>query len=1113
MTIENTVDKVKLISDLKEIHKELFGIYKELFGFKYKNNKDFKSFIDSEYKDNGISDKDKKLWNDNFCHRASYTLLNKILFVRICEDKGFMLNDEDYIAGEKKDPDIGKKLSRKGLQKWNNLITNYTLGELVKFAFDDMKKSYSNIILYKEDKYEILNPTDEELAFKYIGKNNDIKNLVLAFERVLEDIIEKLDSNKFNFKYTDGNILGDVYEKFMDRETRKAIGQFYTPEFVIEYILKNTVKEADVIENPFVTVADISCGSGHFLIMAYDILKEKFLNNIEKLKEKYAREIYKIKKNGVEIELTGKEYWVKENIHYHILKYCIYGADLDSFAVQLTTINLLLKDLDNFTDELNIIECDSLIKWEEDYDWKDLKEQLKEEFEVIVTNQSNLFGEEEKIEIKQRKENYKVKYRDLSGIERLELISREKAQEILDLCEFWENRFDYVVGNPPYGSEVKSSILKDYYMKNYSDVHMRTIDVYNYFNSRATKKIIKQLGYIIPSTILTQYEYTQCRKYMMDNYTIKRIINLGENVFDDNSYPTIIIILSRYNDNEKIKILDISNSLNNEEKEKMINDISLYKEMNQKNYEHVDNYKFLIIDEKFINLMFKIKSKHKKLIDFCDNVSVGVASGNDKAFVIKSNEFHKVDNILLKKLLVGGDINRYHVNYSNKYILYINRETDMDNLNKTIEHLSTFKEQLSSRREAKKGIMRWYELHWPRNSELFESKKVICRQTGDELIATVDKDKYYTLNSIIDIVLKKSVDITEEYICAILNSKLMNVYYQLLVQENGKLFAEVKPVVVKELPIPYIDKFQIENINELVLKIINLNLQNKEKYNQFIVEKDILNNYIENTDMIEKNNCRIIELEEKLNNEIYKLFGMDEESIELIEEYYNKRYNIKPLTNQVLEVDVLKNEYVKNNLSLMEVSKKFGVKLSEIIEMRNSHIKNKYCGVLDLYSLANLYKSIDTFFIEIINKSLANNNKKYMTIVEFIKLLDEKVSSFYEYIDVLRNRTSAIRKTQDIIKDSLSKETYTWNAYRKDLVKDKVNKMFVKYYDKNCYGLAEWSDEIHKQYFLDAINEYTVNNPNEKKANDILKLFNDLEIEDKEDYIDIIEGKINKAFK
>ena len=60
---------------------------------------------------------------------------------------------------------------------------------------------------------------------------------------------------------------------------------------------------------------------------------------------------------------------------------------------------------------------------------------------------------------------------------------------------------------------------------------------------------------------------------------------------------------------------------------------------------------------------------------------------------------------------------------------------------------------------------------------------------------------------------------------------------------------------------------------------------------------------------------------------------------------------------------------------------------------------------------------------------------------------------------------------------------------------------------------SEWSDEIHKNYFLDAIEEYTVNNPNEKKAKDVLKLFKDLDIEDKQDYIEVIEEKIRKAFK
>jgi hypothetical protein len=77
MSTENTVDKVKLISELKEIHSELFQVYKKLFDFKYNHDEEFKVFIDNEYKENSIVSKEQKAWNDNFCHRASYTLLTR----------------------------------------------------------------------------------------------------------------------------------------------------------------------------------------------------------------------------------------------------------------------------------------------------------------------------------------------------------------------------------------------------------------------------------------------------------------------------------------------------------------------------------------------------------------------------------------------------------------------------------------------------------------------------------------------------------------------------------------------------------------------------------------------------------------------------------------------------------------------------------------------------------------------------------------------------------------------------------------------------------------------------------------------------------------------------
>ena len=95
----------------------------------------------------------------------------------------------------------------------------------------------------------------------------------------------------------DKKVFGAVYEKLTDRETRKAIGMFYTPDFIVDYILKYTVSEVDVLNNPFVKILDPACGAGYFLVKAYDILKYKFKKNLNFLRNKYADEIYYIEEN------------------------------------------------------------------------------------------------------------------------------------------------------------------------------------------------------------------------------------------------------------------------------------------------------------------------------------------------------------------------------------------------------------------------------------------------------------------------------------------------------------------------------------------------------------------------------------------------------------------------------------------------------------------------------------------------------------------------------------------------------------------------------------------------------------------------------------------------
>lgn len=1160
MSTENTVDKVKLISELKEIHSELFQVYKKLFDFKYNHDEEFKLFIDKEHEENGVGIKEKKAWNDNFCHRASYTLLNKILFVRICEDKGFMRNTEDYIAGEVKDPHIGEKLSKVGLQKWGRLITNYTLGELIKFAFNDMKQSYSNIVLYKEDKYEILNPKDEEFNLKYIDGDKDTKDLVLDFENVLNNIIEKLDTNNFNFKYTDGNILGDVYEKFMNRETRKAIGQFYTPEFVIEYILKNTVEENDVIENPFVTVADISCGSGHFLIMAYDILREKFLSNLKALKERYAEESYTIKKDGKQIQLSGGEYWVKENVHYHILKNCIYGADIDSFAVQLTTINLLLKDLDNFTDELNIIECDSLVKWERDYDWKGLKEQLEEEFETVVTTQPNLFGDEQRTEIKQRKEKFGLKSFVMSQEDKE--LNREEAEGKIRLYEFWNKKFDYIIGNPPYIEFKKlRSEFKQYYNANYNSASGK-YDIYVVFIERAINLLTEsgEVGYICPTMFMKRDYGRNIKEYIINNINLMNILDFSDKqVFSDATTYTGIFLFNKkekecFNYTKLIKDFNID-ELQGYKYEDIVKNLLLHAETNVIAKESVEkNWEFVLLDSNnFLKLIEDNKSTTLEKIT--SKVFQGISSGKDEVFYLTDKDIkkNKLEGDLIYKLCKGKDADEYYQQELKYNVLYpytvdnshkqsvIKEEILKNKYNNVYNYLINNKKNLSGREYFESSSKLWYELWCERDKESFIDEKILVPEIASKNKFYYDAKSSFFNTKIYGIVLNEENVRNIGYYCLLgyLNSNIVNYYYKKITVPKAGGYFVYKTQFLNRIPIPHFDEQSKSIISTCAFKI----QENLEKINKpFVVDKivngkeEILKQYVaylnEKGALLRENELNNI----SINNACYKLFGFSISQIEVIEktQEISKRDSVeyklvlsnqyKPLDNnqardlindlkQLINPDEFIYLHSANglNMSISEIAKKYNYENSTISSLREFYAKSiNENDQWKFYNLTELYQAIN---VELKNECIKLFEKRDSTanINQIVLLLQGSLGKLDQFIEILRIENSN-KKSIDIIKYAIESDIYTWNAYRKDKSQDKISKTFIKYYDSYYYGLAEWSDEIHKQYFMDAIDEYTVNSPNEKKAKDVLKLFNELDIEDKEDYVDIIEDKIKNAF-
>ncbi|MEF9991056.1 MAG: N-6 DNA methylase [Romboutsia sp.] len=154
-------------------------------------------------------------------------------------------------------------------------------------------------------------------------------------------------------KANDNFSISNNYESSLDIQTKKTNGIYYTPEPIVDYIIENTLRNHDIVKNPYPKILDLSCGCGNFLLEAYDILYKLFEDNIYELKTLY-----------------GDVCLNYNNIHNHIISNCIYGADIDNKAIEILKNSLISKDEYSTVDSFNLYCCDSLKHtWECEFDY------------------------------------------------------------------------------------------------------------------------------------------------------------------------------------------------------------------------------------------------------------------------------------------------------------------------------------------------------------------------------------------------------------------------------------------------------------------------------------------------------------------------------------------------------------------------------------------------------------------------------------------------------------------------------------------------------------------------------------------------------------------------
>ncbi|MBC7318759.1 Eco57I restriction-modification methylase domain-containing protein [Candidatus Bipolaricaulota bacterium] len=791
----------------------------------------------------------------------SQRIIDRMIVIRYAEDK-WVLDKPDQL---KRACDFYRQTDYADL---SSALLNF---------FDGFDKIHNTKLFEKDEKLDkILKKMDDEVLAKIIDEL-----YLQSFRKFKSDILGNTYEAYLGTKLTkkDGRISIESAD-----EARKKMGIYYTPTHVVEYIIENTVevklkKLWNAVKKLFekgeyssaaekfkeiedIKVLDLACGSGTFLIKAYDHFQnyyKKYQREVEKAKNRIKKE-----NTSNQLKITGENPLIKleeplKDYERKILKKNLYGVDLDESAAEIASINLMLKALKRGEKlplilEENIKVGNSIVTGVEG------KEELLEHKNEI----KKMILLREKIK---KEEDPKIK----SGLEEEYQRLREKIEEEINenLKNYFKNHledqkpfnfelefpeifytkdgelkedggFDVIIGNPPYVRQEKIKNLKKYLEDQYTCYSGRA-DLYIYFIERALK-LLKKGGLFsyITSNKYTRAKYGQpLRKWILKNYTIKKYRDYtGEKVFEATVDPAVIVIENKKPKNNLIKVDEEFN-------------------LPQK-YLTEEVWAFR---PEIFKIKKKIEEKGKPLKEWDNKIYYGIKTGCNEAFIIdtktrdkilencKTKDERKRTKELIRKILKGEDIGKYSYKWNELWVILAKfgfyKEAHL--YPSIVEHLSKYKDTLKNRgqcrytRSGKKmsedypGQHHWLELdNNPKEEYLqeFEKEKIIWSDISEKPSFYYDTKLFYSGDTTFFM-----TGTNLKYLTGVLNSKISHWYLFHHASSLGKAL-RYKKQYVECIPVPPITEENHELVKEIEEKVDRIiKLKEKEKFILDLFEK------------------------------------------------------------------------------------------------------------------------------------------------------------------------------------------------------------------------------------------------------------------------------------
>ena len=733
-------------------------------------------------KDIYCNNKDIYYHNVDILNDIVQKTIDRIIFLRICEDRG--IEPKDSIEETLKHEDIYK-----GLLK----------------LFSEADQKFNSGLFHFRKEKDIAEPPDT------ISHNTKVSR------EPLRKIIKSLYyPTPYQFSVMPADILGSIYERFLGRkiiltsmdecviqykpEVLKAGGVYYTPNYIVDYIVENTVGEQlkhrnlKTIDN--YRIIDPACGSGSFLIICYQYLINWYLQQYKQDPTKYKNYIWKMQDGSYSLRITERK---------KILTRHIFGTDIDKQAVEVTKLSLLLKALEGVKAEEIQLGLRSMLH---ERALPNLANNIKCGNSLISTNLYVHYALDET-------NNNLMKINPFDW--------KAEFKEVFD-----DGGFDTVIGNPPwvsltgrFGNDIYTDIEKSYLRLTYPEANTYMPNVYEYFLYKDFE-LLKDNGYfgnIVPDRLASNIQFTKLRKMLLSTSSLKHLV--FRTPFPGVTADTLIIIYKKCKDiNNRVTVSEYNNEI----------------------YEIQQN-----TFDKNPNFVFSFQSKLSKKLNDKVNIRplsyyyLSTSGFGGKSKCVTNTQISKKQIAVFK----GESISRY----------IITHQFYFEFIPKNITGRTTDKKKL--------GV----------------KTKILIRKTGNQIIAAIDESGTFPEQSLY-FLYKPSSKLSPYYFLALLNSKLITYYYQQNLITNKNSIAQIKKEDLDRLPIPYLNLAQKED------KGLHDSIVNLSKQMCTLISEQALSTGDHSKIKFER---QISPIDNEINQQIYKLYNLTVEEINIIENIRSNR--------------------------------------------------------------------------------------------------------------------------------------------------------------------------------------------------------------------------------